>query len=56
MDNGLPNAGPKRVTEYPPDLLRRMYLQMQRARQFELRVNQMFLEGALPGTLHLYEG
>jgi pyruvate dehydrogenase E1 component alpha subunit len=37
-------------------LLRRMYLQMQRARLFEERVNALFLEGRMPGTLHLYPG
>ena len=44
------------MKKYPKDLLVRMYLQMQRARKFELKVNYMFLEGTLPGTLHLYEG
>lgn len=44
------------MKKYPKDLLIRMYLQMQRARKFELKVNYMFLEGTLPGTLHLYEG
>jgi TPP-dependent pyruvate/acetoin dehydrogenase alpha subunit len=33
-----------------------MYTQMQRIRQFEERVNQLFLEGRMPGTLHLYVG
>lgn len=33
-----------------------MYRQMQRIRQFEERVNQLFLEGRMPGTLHLYVG
>ena len=37
------------------DLLR-MYRQMQRIRQFEEKVNQLFLEGRMPGTLHLYVG
>ena len=34
----------------------RMYRQMQRIRQFEEKVNQLFLEGRMPGTLHLYVG
>jgi hypothetical protein len=33
-----------------------MYRQMQRIRQFEEKVNQLFLEGRMPGTLHLYTG
>ena len=40
----------------PAELLLRMYRQMQRIRQFEERVNQLFLEGRMPGTLHLYVG
>jgi len=34
----------------------RMYRQMLRIRRFEERVNQLFLEGRMPGTLHLYIG
>jgi pyruvate dehydrogenase E1 component alpha subunit len=33
-----------------------MYRQMQRIRQFEEKVNGLFLEGRMPGTLHLYIG
>jgi TPP-dependent pyruvate/acetoin dehydrogenase alpha subunit len=33
-----------------------MYHDMQRIRQFEEKVNQLFLEGRMPGTLHLYIG
>jgi pyruvate dehydrogenase E1 component alpha subunit len=42
----------------PPskDLMLRMYGQMLRIRRFEERVNQLFLEGRMPGTLHLYIG
>ena len=40
----------------PATALLRMYTQMQRIRQFEERVNQLFLEGRMPGTLHLYVG
>ncbi len=34
----------------------RMYRQMLRIRRFEEQVNQLFLEGRMPGTLHLYSG
>jgi len=34
----------------------RMYRQMLRIRRFEEKVNQLFLEGLMPGTLHLYIG
>lgn len=34
----------------------RMYRQMLRIRRFEERVNRLFLEGLMPGTLHLYIG
>ena len=40
----------------PKDVLLRMYRQMLRIRRFEERVNQLFLEGRMPGTLHLYIG
>jgi pyruvate dehydrogenase E1 component alpha subunit len=33
-----------------------MYRQMLRIRRFEERVNRLFLEGRMPGTLHLYIG
>jgi len=38
------------------DDMLRMYRQMQRIRQFEEKVNYLFLEGRMPGTLHLYVG
>ncbi|MEI6500099.1 MAG: thiamine pyrophosphate-dependent enzyme, partial [Armatimonadota bacterium] len=34
----------------------RMYRQMLLIRRFEERVNRLFLEGRMPGTLHLYIG
>ena len=40
----------------PKDLMLRMYRQMLRIRQFEETVNRLFLEGRMPGTLHLYIG
>jgi pyruvate dehydrogenase E1 component alpha subunit len=36
--------------------LLRLYRQMLRIRRFEEKVNQLFLEGLMPGTLHLYIG
>ncbi len=39
-----------------PEHLADMYRVMQRIRQFEETVNRLFLEGRLPGTLHLYPG
>jgi len=33
-----------------------LYRQMVRIRRFEEKVNQLFLEGVMPGTLHLYIG
>jgi pyruvate dehydrogenase E1 component alpha subunit len=42
----------------PPsrEVMLRMYRQMQRIRQFEEKINQLFLQGRVPGTLHLYVG
>lgn len=40
----------------PADVMLRMYRQMHRIRQFEEKVNHLFLEGRMPGTLHLYIG
>jgi pyruvate dehydrogenase E1 component alpha subunit len=40
----------------PTEQKLRMYRQMLRIRRFEERVNQLFLEGRMPGTLHLYTG
>lgn len=39
-----------------PDVMLRMYPQMLRIRRFEERINQLFLQGRMPGTLHLYIG
>ena len=38
------------------ELLFHMYSRMQMARRFEVEVNLLFLNGELPGTLHLYTG
>ncbi len=40
----------------PPDKLIEMYTSMVRIRQFEDRVYLLFLEGEMPGTIHLYQG
>lgn len=40
----------------PQEMMLRMYRQMLRIRRFEERVNRLFLEGRMPGTLHLYIG
>lgn len=40
----------------PPDKLIQMYTTMVRIRQFEDRVYLLFLEGEMPGTIHLYQG
>ncbi len=45
------------MANHPPrDLHLRLYRQMLRIRRFEETVNQLFLEGRMPGTLHLYIG
>lgn len=40
----------------PPNKLIKMYTTMVRIRQFEDRVYLLFLEGEMPGTIHLYQG
>jgi pyruvate dehydrogenase E1 component alpha subunit len=40
----------------PAAVMLHMYRQMLRIRRFEEGVNQLFLEGRMPGTLHLYIG
>lgn len=44
------------LTGYEPALLRTMYQRMRLIREFELRVNQLFREGKIPGTIHLSHG
>ena len=41
---------------YDADLLREMYRRMVLIRQFELKVNELFLQGIMPGTIHLSLG
>jgi pyruvate dehydrogenase E1 component alpha subunit len=43
-------------TKISPDKLIEMYTTMVRIRQFEDRVYLLFLEGEMPGTIHLYQG
>lgn len=45
-----------KTTEIPPDVLLGMYRKMVEIRRFEDTVYLMFLEGQLPGTVHLYQG
>ena len=42
--------------EYPDSLLVEMYERMYLIRSFELRVNDLFLRGLMPGTIHLSHG
>jgi TPP-dependent pyruvate/acetoin dehydrogenase alpha subunit len=47
------------VMNYSPladDRLLELYASMVRIRKFELKVNEMFLRGFVPGTIHLYHG
>ena len=43
-------------TKIPSNKLIQMYVTMVRIRQFEDRVYLLFLEGEMPGTIHLYQG
>ena len=42
--------------EYSKDFLLNLYRTMVRIRTFELRAEKLFLEGKLPGFIHLYIG
>jgi TPP-dependent pyruvate/acetoin dehydrogenase alpha subunit len=46
----------KSLAAYPESLLREMYRRMLLIRQFELTVNDLFLQGRMPGTIHLSHG
>ncbi|MCY3832626.1 MAG: thiamine pyrophosphate-dependent dehydrogenase E1 component subunit alpha [Chloroflexi bacterium] len=50
----IPDAAP--LEPYEADLLREMYRRMVLIRQFELKVNELFLQGIMPGTIHLSLG
>lgn len=41
---------------YPAELLKEAYRKMVLIRSFELAVNQLFLKGLMPGTIHLSHG
>ena len=47
---------PKSLTSYPDTLLTEMYYRMVLIREFELKVNELFLRGLMPGTIHLSHG
>lgn len=44
------------MKQIPEDILKQMYRTMVTIRHFEDTVYYMFLEGKLPGTVHLYQG
>jgi TPP-dependent pyruvate/acetoin dehydrogenase alpha subunit len=57
MNTRLPNVPePKILTEYSDNLLDEMYRRMFLIRNFEQRVNELFLKGIMPGTIHLSLG
>ncbi len=47
---------PKDLSNYPEELLTEMYRRMYLIRNFELKVNDLFLRGIMPGTIHLSHG
>lgn len=47
---------PKDLSDYPDDLLAEVYRRMFLIRNFELTVNDLFLRGLMPGTIHLSHG
>lgn len=47
---------PRKLDEFPPDLLTEIYRRMYLIRHFELAVNDLFLRGLMPGTIHLSHG
>jgi pyruvate dehydrogenase E1 component alpha subunit len=47
---------PKALDDYKADLLSEMYRRMFLIRHFELEVNDLFLRGLMPGTIHLSHG
>lgn len=53
----LPNVPPaKPLTDYDSRLLGEIYRRMVLIRQFEQKVNELFLQGIMPGTIHLSLG
>jgi TPP-dependent pyruvate/acetoin dehydrogenase alpha subunit len=63
-EDGLPGTGsrrpprraPRELAGIPKALALRLYRRMQEIRQFEEKVYYLFLQGEMPGTLHLYIG
>jgi len=47
---------PRDLAQYPEDFLTGMYERMHLIREFELTVNALFLQGKMPGTIHLCHG
>jgi TPP-dependent pyruvate/acetoin dehydrogenase alpha subunit len=47
---------PRSLAGYPVALLHEMYRRMFLIREFELAVNDLFLRGQMPGTIHLSHG
>jgi TPP-dependent pyruvate/acetoin dehydrogenase alpha subunit len=47
---------PKTLSNYDVDLLAEMYRRMVLIRRFEEKVNELFLRGIMPGTIHLSLG
>jgi TPP-dependent pyruvate/acetoin dehydrogenase alpha subunit len=47
---------PKTLSNYDADLLSEMYRRMVLIRRFEEKVNELFLRGIMPGTIHLSLG
>jgi TPP-dependent pyruvate/acetoin dehydrogenase alpha subunit len=53
----LPDVPPVRdLAGYEADLLAEMYRRMFLIRSFEQRANELFLQGLMPGTIHLSDG
>lgn len=51
---GVPD--PRDLSVYDDDLLARIYSRMVLIRRFEQKVNELFLQGIMPGTIHLSLG
>jgi TPP-dependent pyruvate/acetoin dehydrogenase alpha subunit len=47
---------PRQLADYPADVLIEMYRRMYLIRHFEQKVNELFLKGIMPGTIHLSLG
>ena len=57
MKIALPDPPPPQpLAEREESLLAQMYERMVLIRRFELKVNELFLQGIMPGTIHLSHG